>query len=259
MRGGGRVSDDILSRIDESMRSNAARFDPFGNGWDGGRYVRGVDEPEEDVPAPADDPERPLHCICPDGTPPGEYDPRCPTCTAFAAAFFPRPRVHPASPFLTREELCGPDPAVEAFREVVREQGLTGPIEVEALRLCRNCDNVIVPSSATSTGWTHGNVEGSARGGQWVGVRCPGRLTGAQPDEPTWEPVTDIEAGCAEPLTVTMQQGAFTLREPLRRVRFTAEQAEARDRLTQRLAEALREEFESAPRRPWWRRWLPWR
>lgn len=54
-------------------------------------------------------------------------------------------------------------------------------IPAQAERTCRHCGHVIVRNARTSTGWTHGDRHGDSEDGCWVGVRCPGALTGAEP------------------------------------------------------------------------------
>lgn len=58
--------------------------------------------------------------------------------------------------------------------------GWPGWREDWASERCRHCTHRIVPHPDTSTGWTHGDVRGSGIF-RWSGVRCPGRLTGAEP------------------------------------------------------------------------------
>jgi hypothetical protein len=108
------VSDDILARIDEAMARNAVRFDPLAgqqyDAFDGTSGMRWR----------------------PDGAEP---------LNARMAFAEPEQPVHPASPYLTREDITGrPDTVAEAFRAEVRRQGLTEcvidgvPEHVEPLR-----------------------------------------------------------------------------------------------------------------------------
>lgn len=215
--------------------------------------------------------------------------------------------VHPASPFLTREELCGPDPAVEAFREEVRRQGLDeSTIQVEALR----------PRSWSEFAATLPYEEGDR-----LHVEGFGDFTVVAVDqddtrvhlqvapEPTWEPVTDIEAGCAEPRAQVTEatpeetaahdhlmhtrslecsrstpmcsgcDGAAAWGwSPCLHECHQSEMSECgddsnirrpepeADQLLDDILTVIRagderteEALAAAPRRPWWRRWLPWR
>lgn len=61
--------------------------------------------------------------------------------------------------------------------------GLRTAVDVLTERTCRHCGHVIVPNALTSTGWTHGDEHGDSTDGRWVGVRCPGKLCGAEPAE----------------------------------------------------------------------------
>jgi hypothetical protein len=53
---------------------------------------------------------------------------------------------------------------------------------VVIMRSCRHCQGPIRRQPRTSTGWTHGSIP-EQPGVVWQGVRCPRRLTGAQPEE----------------------------------------------------------------------------
>lgn len=70
------------------------------------------------------------------------------------------------------------DDAVSLTRADEYARWLRDPVK------CRNCGEPIErwsdSSFRSSTGWSHRNP--ATEHGDWEGIRCPGRLTGAGPD-----------------------------------------------------------------------------
>ncbi len=65
-------------------------------------------------------------------------------------------------------------------------------------RLCVNCRNPVLPlrSALGVTGYTHGREGADALAGVfWQGVRCPGRITGAEPVQNRDRALREVEAG----------------------------------------------------------------
>jgi hypothetical protein len=55
-------------------------------------------------------------------------------------------------------------------------EDIAGTVLLELASRCRNCGHPISPHAASSTGWAHGRTAGD-----WQGIRCPRRVTGAAP------------------------------------------------------------------------------
>lgn len=218
------MSDDILDRIDEVMARNARRFDPFGASWDDPEAPEVEPDTETWVPVPdvaAGPAGVPLSPMMAEAV---ARQPRCERCNRFTAVpveVCDVCRVPPASPWLTREDLCGrPDRVGDLFRAEVLRQGLA------------SCEIDGVP-------WEY-------RNGAWKQVEAL-RLDGVPP--PAWGPVTDI-ADAGPPLTVTMRQARS---DPSREIRALVEGEE----VFRGTAEPWPDDVARPARRPWWKRLLP--